>query len=309
MTYIFDRLVTEAADRVARGRVTTFREVARALGDPRAARAVAESISRLKEFEEIAWHRFVASDGTLGAHAAEKAKLLAEEGVPISGARIRGLKTLLVSARELKIQPLLHRMRWAQEKLARVVSLEDELDTPELAAGVDVSYKSEGSSEVGSGACVVVDRSLEVVERRVVRLKAPIPYIPTYLGFREMRFITSATRGFDFDVLFVDGHGIAHPASLGEASHAGVVLDLPSIGVAKRRLVGLIEGGVITIAGRTVGYEVRRPSQRAVYVSPGNKISVESSLRIARMFWGKGRQPSPLEFAHTLARKSEQGVE
>jgi deoxyribonuclease V len=83
---------------------------------------------------------------------------------------------------------------------------------------------------------------------------------------------------------------------MGEAAHFGVVLDVPSIGVAKSRLVGREEEGKIWVNGKHVGWKVG-----SAYVSPGQRMTTDAALRIAKMFWNGGKQPLPLLLAHKTA--------
>ncbi|MDX1390418.1 MAG: endonuclease V, partial [Acidobacteriota bacterium] len=106
-------------------------------------------------------------------------------------------------------------------------------------AGADVSYDRGGT--VLFAAVVVLDtETLETVETATAVGRARFPYIPGYLSFRESPAVVEAFTRLRRrpDLLMVDGHGLAHPRSFGIASHLGVLLDLPTIGVAKSVLVG-----------------------------------------------------------------------
>lgn len=77
--------------------------------------------------------------------------------------------------------------------------------------------------------------SLELVEYKVARIATTMPYIPGFLSFREYPALLAAWEQLSQkpDLLFVDGHGISHPRRLGVASHFGLLVDVPTIGVAK----------------------------------------------------------------------------
>jgi len=107
-------------------------------------------------------------------------------------------------------------------------------------AGVDVAYREEYSI----AAVVVLDyASMRLKETKTSRQKTEFPYRSTFLSFRELAPVVSAMKklGTQPDVALVDGHGVAHPRRLGFASHLGLVLDAPTIGVAKSLLCGKIE--------------------------------------------------------------------
>jgi len=293
ITY-FDRLVFSIVSQIPEGKVTTYGEIARALGDVRAARAVGESLRKNPDPERIPCHRVVMSDGSLGGYAfggaERKIELLRREGVTFRGGKV-DLSRHLIAHDQFRAEPVFERMRRAQEKLREKIVVEHPGDV-EVAAGVDVSYWG----ETGVGAAVIVDRDGNVLEERTWTGRVSFPYVPTYLAFREMPFVWNAVRKMDFDVLLVDGHGWIHPRMAGEAAHFGVVLDVPSIGVAKSWLVGEVEGGRVFLGGRQVGWKVGE-----AYVSPGNRMDVDPALQIARLFWKGGKQPTPLTLAHRLA--------
>lgn len=76
----------------------------------------------------------------------------------------------------------------------------------------------------------------------MARVATSMPYIPGFLSFRETPALLAAWEQLSQkpDLLFVDGHGISHPRRLGVASHFGLMIDVPTIGVAKKRLCGKI---------------------------------------------------------------------
>jgi deoxyribonuclease V len=128
-----------------------------------------------------------------------------------------------------------------QKRLSKKLILEDTLpETVTYVAGVDISY-SKGTS---IGAVAVLElASLLQVESQVAHVETRFPYIPTFLSFREIPPAYSAIRKLNKepDVFLVDGQGFAHPYGLGFVSHLGLVLDKPTIGVAKSRLWGKVE--------------------------------------------------------------------
>lgn len=127
-------------------------------------------------------------------------------------------------------------LRAQQIELASSVIREDRLDTdpPRYIGGADVGFEQGG--EVTRAAMVVLKYpSLELVEYKVARIATTMPYIPGFLSFREYPALLAAWEQLSQkpDLLFVDGHGISHPRRLGVASHFGLLVDVPTIGVAK----------------------------------------------------------------------------
>jgi len=197
-----------------------------------------------------------------------------------------------------------------QNKLARKVSLEDGFVKIEKIAGCDVAYNEEKALSVA----VVLDyAALEVIEESVAESRVTFPYIPTFLAFREMKPLIKAIKRLNskFDVLLLDGQGIAHPRSMGIASHLGVLLDIPAVGVAKRLLCGEAKGKIklnepvrIIYNGRHVGYALQTKKNTApLYISPGNKVSLDSSLKIVAHCIKKHKLPEPIRLAHNLVRE------
>jgi O-6-methylguanine DNA methyltransferase len=86
----FERRVLAVVRRVPVGRVTTYGDVARLAGRPRAARAVG-NILREASQPGLPYHRVIAAGGQLGGYSslALKRALLAAEGLTVSPRRVR----------------------------------------------------------------------------------------------------------------------------------------------------------------------------------------------------------------------------
>ena len=126
-----------------------------------------------------------------------------------------------------------------QEKLRANISLTNSTRKVSSIAGADVSYSKRGDE--GIGAVVVLSYpGLEPIDEAFAKGKVSFPYIPGLLSFREAPLLIEVFQRLQRppDVALYDGQGIAHPRSLGLASHMGLLLDLPSIGCAKQKLVG-----------------------------------------------------------------------
>ena len=174
-------------------------------------------------------------------------------------------------------------------------------------AGVDIAY----TKGISIGAAVVLDStSLSPIESRVSSIKTRFPYIPTLLSFREVPPALSAIRKLQVqpDVLLVDAHGIMHPYRFGFAAHLGLVMDRPTIGVAKSSLCGESEPlrgrrwAPIVDEGELVGAEVvTKLGKKPVYVSIGHKISLETAIDIVLNCTPAHRIPEPTRKAHAVA--------
>lgn len=195
-----------------------------------------------------------------------------------------------------------------QLRLSRRIIKKDMLpEVLQSVAGVDVSYVK----DVSIGVAVALDfSSLAVLETRRATVKTKFPYIPTLLSWREIEPAKAAFRKLKTspDVVLVDAQGIAHPYRFGFASHFGLMLDVPTIGVAKSLLTGQVgevnaEGWApITDKSELIGAVVRRnPMEQPVYVSIGHKVSLERAIEIVRNCMKSTRIPEPIRVAHELA--------
>ena len=209
-------------------------------------------------------------------------------------------------------------MRLQRELATRVVARGDPPESAvRLVAGCDVAFEKARDRAVGA---VVVLRypELEVVERIVVESPIAFPYVPGLLSFRETPLLVQAFERLERapDLVMVDGHGYAHPRRFGIACHIGLLIGVPTIGVAKSRLVG-DEGVVATErgsradlvdAGEVIGGLLRtRDGVRPLYVSVGNEIALDAAerwvLRCARGY----RLPEPTRLADRLAGEAKRG--
>ncbi|MDH7601856.1 MAG: deoxyribonuclease V [Armatimonadota bacterium] len=201
-----------------------------------------------------------------------------------------------------------------QLRLCGRVVLRDQFDRVRTVAGVDVRV----TRGRGEGRCAIVVLSypeLETVDAVICEGSVNFPYIPGLLAFREVPLVLQAFARLHErpDLVFFDGHGLAHPRRFGLACHAGVVLDVPSIGCAKSLLIGRYqEPG--TVAGSTsdlvapegdvVGKVVRtRTGVKPIFVSPGHRISIESAARFALECTRGLRIPEPTRRAHILLQQ------
>lgn len=126
-----------------------------------------------------------------------------------------------------------------QQALRQRVKATDALGKVRLVAGVDASYRK-SPDRVQSAVALLSYPGFEWVERATAELPAVFPYIPGLLSFRELPAILEAFERLSAlpDLILCDGHGYAHPRRFGLACHLGVLMGIPTIGIAKRILVG-----------------------------------------------------------------------
>lgn len=206
-------------------------------------------------------------------------------------------------------------LRTQQLELAASVIREDclEKNPPELIAGADVGFEQGG--EVTRAAMVLLKYpSLELVEYKVARIVTTMPYIPGFLSFREYPALLAAWEQLSHkpDLLFVDGHGISHPRRLGVASHFGLLVDVPTIGVAKKRLCGKFElidtevGAVAPLMDKNEQLAwVWRSKTRCnpLFVSTGHRVSLDSALMWVQRCMKGYRLPEPTRWADAAASR------
>jgi deoxyribonuclease V len=205
--------------------------------------------------------------------------------------------------------------RQLQLELATKVRLEDDFPPLRHIAGVDVGFEEGGA--VTRAAAVLLDaKTLLPLKELVARRPTCMPYIPGLLSFRELPTVLQALQDLAEvpDLIFVDGHGIAHPRGLGIAAHLGVVTGLPTIGVAKSILVGTHgelgpsrgDRVLLHYRGKVIGCMLRSKDKiRPLIVSPGHRVSMESAPELVLSFCTKYRLPEPTRLADRLASRRD----
>ncbi|MBN2564557.1 MAG: deoxyribonuclease V [Candidatus Eisenbacteria bacterium] len=202
-----------------------------------------------------------------------------------------------------------------QEELTRKLVIEDDPGEPALIAGVDVAFSRE--RDLLYAAIVVLNAAtMEPVEVASAAQQPVFPYVPGLLTFREGPVVLEAWEALHCqpDLLMFDGQGIAHPRGLGLASHIGVLLDRPSIGCAKSRLVGEFKepkqkrGAMRTLSlhRKKVGVVLRtKDNTKPLFVSPGHRITVETAARRVLDAARGYRLPEPTRLAHHEAERAK----
>jgi len=199
------------------------------------------------------------------------------------------------------------------------------LGTIRTVAGLDAAFVLTGSQALRAktsqwmalreanraiAAAVVYNYpEMEELERAYAVVRLHFPYVPGFLSFREIPALLAVLQKLRCapDLLFCDGQGYAHPRRMGLATHLGIVLDLPTIGCAKSILIGT-HGTLAEEQGawaammneeQIIGAALRtRAGVKPMYVSPGNRVSLQTALRLTLLVSDGKRIPRPTRDAH-----------
>lgn len=214
------------------------------------------------------------------------------------------------------------RLRWnltprqairLQERLRERTELQDRLGPIRHVAGADVAFDPR-TNLAFAGVIVYQFPEMVEVERVMARGQLQFPYVPGLLSFREIPILLAAFARLktEPDVLLVDGHGLAHPRRFGIACHLGLILDRPTIGCAKSRLVGnhrdpashVGATALLYFQREQVGVVLRtRKGVRPIYVTQGHRISLSTALKIVQTCLDGFRIPKPTREADRYVRE------
>ena len=201
--------------------------------------------------------------------------------------------------------------REIQNRLKGLVILEDHLDRVRCVAGIDVGFE-DGGRTTRAAVAVLGYPGLELQGQSIARLPTSFPYVPGLLSFREIPAVLAALEQLQRqpDLLLCDGQGYAHPRRLGIACHLGLLTGLPTVGVAKTRLIG-VHGKVPDRRGgwtplmdghERIGAVLRtRPGVKPLFVSPGHRICLETAIHHVMACTTRYRLPETTRWAHRLA--------
>jgi len=186
-----------------------------------------------------------------------------------------------------------------QEKLAERSILSDSFDRIKRIGGVDCSYIDD--EYIIAGLVVLEYDTLKPIYRTFEIRKLTFPYIPGLLAYREAEAEIGAIGGARIkpDVIMIDGFGANHPRRCGIATQVGIKLDMATIGVGKSFLCGEIKGDDIYQDGEKVGrlfHSAKYP--KPIYVSPGHRISLNTSVKVVKHCTKNHRLPEPARLAH-----------
>ncbi|MGQ9504615.1 MAG: endonuclease V [Thermogutta sp.] len=296
--------------------------LAEILGDSRAARWIGTWLGEHEHNDACACHRVVRAGGRWGESFLGldvQQRLLREEGVAFTADGVDP-RCIIDSLRlrdlcpEVAAKAPLAALRSIQERLygeIRLCPLGRELAS---VGGIDVSYK--GNRAVAVYCHIAWPSGNRLWDTHVV-LPARFPYISGYLAFRELPGMLAAIEeakkaGQLAEVILVDGSGVLHPRGMGIASHLGVLLGRPTIGVSKKLLCGDCdpeglqpgESRPISYRGQLLGAVLRSQQghSQPVFVCPGHQIDVYDAVKIVSPLFASHRLPEPIYWADRISR-------
>ena len=191
-----------------------------------------------------------------------------------------------------------------QEDFSKLVVLTDTLGKePANICGIDVAYRK----NVAYCSAVIMNTQTMKIVKEINESSLVInPYIPGYLMLRESESLLSVLKPLRscIDVLLIDGHGVLHPRKCGLASYVGILLNLPTIGVAKSLLCGVIrDDHKILVDGILCGFELIRANKKPIYISVGHGVTLKTAINIVcSLILPKERIPEPLRLADLFSK-------
>lgn len=202
-----------------------------------------------------------------------------------------------------------------QQGLRRKVLIENRFPNLDFIAGVDVGYDMVTEQGFAIAVLMHID-DLKPIATTRAQLPIPFPYVTGLLSFREIPVIVEALKQLPQkpDLVMVDGQGIAHPRRLGIASHLGVLIDMPTIGVAKSRLTGHYadpgpgrgDCSPLMQKGERLGTVLRsKEGCKPLFISPGHRIDHDMALAITLRCLKNYRLPEPTRIADKFSKRGE----
>ncbi|MBX7146031.1 MAG: deoxyribonuclease V [Alphaproteobacteria bacterium] len=199
-----------------------------------------------------------------------------------------------------------------QKQLANKVRLENNFANLNLIAGIDVSYDLTNNLSYAVIVTMTLDQ-LKPIQTIIKHLPTTIPYVPGFLSFREIPVILEALKDLPHrpDIFMVDGQGVAHPRGLGIAAHLGVLTNIPSIGVAKSKLIGSyqepdwIKGSQSPLINKNkkIGTVLRsKDNVKPLFISSGHYIDHETAINVTIACLTKYRLPEPTRYADKISK-------
>jgi len=199
-----------------------------------------------------------------------------------------------------------------QDTLRQKTVLKNDLGSAKIIAGVDVGY--DNNKGLARAAVVTLNMSdLEPIEHACAVIPVDFPYVPGLLSFREIPAIFAALKELKEmpHIIMVDGQGIAHPRRMGIATHLGVLLDIPTLGVAKSRLAGRFvmpgarkgDTSALMLGKERIGTVLRsRDNVMPLFISPGHRIDIKTATKLTFDCLRGYRLPEPTRLADKMSK-------
>jgi len=298
----------ELVRQIPEGRISSYGALARALGDIIASRAVGRMMNQNPDPDNMPCYKIVHSDGSIGGFGRgidDKIRRLKEDNIFVKNGKIVDFEKVFFN--DFKTNYPLKKLREKQIRLSKKIKIIDYFDEIETVAGFDVAYPKNDFKKACAAAVITDYKTKKIVEKKTFFDTILFPYIPSYLSFREAPIIKKIMDNLENSpsVFMFDGNGILHNRRLGIASYMGVLNNIPSIGVAKKLLVGQLRANIIEYKNKKIGYSYlsNKRVKNPVYISPGHKISFDKALEIVKNV-SEYRIPQPIRQAHILANET-----
>ncbi len=302
------------------GSVTTYGDLAKALGDSAASRWVATYLLDPNCGVASLSHRVVRSTGEVGLHVSEstetKTRLLKADGVLVDRGSIslptyRALLPIVTAS--------LAKLKVWQRDFVCPAEPEFELSGIESIGGIDVSY---GKQQAVSACSLLQANGQTKIDTHTYTGQAKFPYITGYLAFREIPLhlellVQLQSAGKLPSVLLVDGNGRLHPRRMGIATMLGALTGVPTIGVAKKLICGVVQAPELKVGqwepiiasknepDEILGYAIKphTKTKHPIFVSRGFGIDDTAMKQIVERCLAGHRSPEPIYWADRESRK------
>lgn len=204
-----------------------------------------------------------------------------------------------------------------QKELQKLLIIEKLNKNIKIIGGGDISFNKH-SSEVYAGIVLLKYPEMIEIERSLIKTTVNFPYIPGLLSFREIPPLLKAWDKLknQADIIILDGQGIAHPRRLGIASHFGILVNKPTIGCAKSRLIGHYDEPELTKGSHSFIYDKdeiigsvlrTKDNVKPVFVSVGHKLNLDDAISVVINCTKKHKLPEPTRQAHLIVNALRRG--
>lgn len=219
---------------------------------------------------------------------------------------------MMLTLPEFVVPPSIAEAKIIQDTLRSKIRVVNDFSELNTVAGVDVGYDI--VRDLAHASIVLLSlKNLNVLEAVQAFVPVSFPYVPGFLSFREIPALLAALAKLTRtpDLLMVDGQGIAHPRRMGIAAHLGVLIDMPTIGVAKSCLAGRFEmpglsrgsSSPLVLGKERIGTVLRsRDNVKPLFISPGHRVDIETSVALTMRCLTRYRLPEPTRLADKFSK-------